>query len=63
MMNAYARGWIREVWVIDAVRRRVLIYRDPAQGRYQSAQEAKGDEVVTVEAFPDITFPVSAILG
>jgi Uma2 family endonuclease len=62
-LDAYARGGIREVWVIDAVRRRMLIYRDPAQGRYQSAQEAKGNEVLAVEAFPDITFSVSAILG
>ncbi len=51
-LQAYARGGIREVWIIDAVRRRVLIYRDPAQGRYQSAQEAKGDEVLAVESFP-----------
>jgi Uma2 family endonuclease len=61
-LQAYARGGVREVWVIDTMRRRVFTYRKPDQGRYQFGFEVKGDDVLTVEAFPDITFPVSAIL-
>jgi Uma2 family endonuclease len=58
-----ASGGISEVWVIDVVRRRIFVHRNPAQGRYQSSLETKGDDVLTVEAFPDITFSVSAILS
>jgi Uma2 family endonuclease len=62
-LEAYARVGIREVWIIDIVRRRVCMYRSPEQGRYQSILEAKGDDALTVEVFPDITFSVSAILS
>ena len=62
-LEAYARGSIPEVWVIDAVRRRVFIHRKPDQGRYEFTLEAKGDDVLTVNSFPDITFQVSTILS
>ena len=62
-LEAYARAGIPEVWVIDAIRRRVLLHRKPNQGQYQTKLEATGDEEVTVEALPDVTLPVSAFLG
>ena len=62
-LRAYARGGVREVWVIDAVRRRIFVHRNPDQGRYQLSLETKDDDILTVEAFPDITFAVSAILS
>lgn len=62
-LQAYARGGIREVWVIDAVRQRVFVHRNPAQGDYQFTLEAKDDDVLAVKIFPDVTFPVTAILG
>ena len=61
-LEAYARAGIREVWVIDVVRRQACVYRNPNQGRYQFTLEARGDDVLTVEVFPDIAFSVSAIL-
>ena len=61
-LQAYARAGIREVWVIDAVRRRVPVYRQPDQGHYRTKLELTADGVVNVEAFPDITFPVSTFL-
>ena len=36
---------------------------DPVLGRYQFTLEAKGDDVLTVEVFLDITFSVSEILS
>jgi Uma2 family endonuclease len=62
-LEAYARAGIRDVWVIDAVRRRIFVYRHPSLGRYQSSLEVKGDDVLSVEFFPDIAFPANAILG
>jgi Uma2 family endonuclease len=61
-LEAYARAGIREVWVIDAIRRRVLVHRQPNQGHYQTKLELVAGEVVTVEAFPDITLPISTFL-
>jgi Uma2 family endonuclease len=61
-LEAYARAGIREVWVIDAIRRRVLVHRQPDQGHYQTRLELAVDGVVTVEAFPDITLPVNTFL-
>ena len=62
-LEAYARGGVREVWVIDVVRRRVCVCRNPDQGVYQFSLEANGDDVLTVDFFPDITFSVNAILS
>src|SRR5262249_26120199 len=59
---AYGRGRIREIWVIDAIRRRVLVHRQPDQGHYQTKLEFAADGVVTVEAFSDVTLPVSTFL-
>ena len=61
-LEAYARAGIREVWVIDAIRRHVLVHRQPDQGHYQTMLELTVDGVVTVEAFPDITLPVNTFL-
>ncbi|HEX6564666.1 MAG TPA: Uma2 family endonuclease [Chthoniobacterales bacterium] len=62
-LEAYARSGVGEVWVIDVLRRRVSVYRSPVVGRYQFTLEAKGDDVLTVESFPDIIFSVNAILS
>jgi Uma2 family endonuclease len=62
-LDAYARGGVLEVWVIDAVRRTIFIHRNPDQGRYQFTLETMGDDVLTVNAFPDITLPANTILS
>ncbi|HYZ74302.1 MAG TPA: Uma2 family endonuclease [Chthoniobacterales bacterium] len=62
-LEAYARGGIVEVWVIDAIRRRIFVHRNPDQGRYQFSLETKGGDVLTVGTFPDITLQVSTILN
>ena len=61
-LEAYARAGIREVWVIDAIRRCVLVHRQPDQDRYQTRLELTVDGVVTVEGFPDIVLPVNTFL-
>jgi Uma2 family endonuclease len=61
-LEAYARAGIREVWVIDAIRRRVLVHRQPDQDSYQTKLDVTADGAVTVEAFPDITLPVGRFL-
>jgi Uma2 family endonuclease len=61
-LDAYARAGICEVWVIDIIRRRVLIHRQPDQGRYETRLELPMDGVLTIEAFPDITLPVAKVI-
>ena len=61
-LEAYARAGIGEVWVIDAIRRRVPVHRQPGQGSYETQLETTVDGTVSVEVFPDITLPVSAFL-
>jgi hypothetical protein len=61
-LKAYARAGIRELWVIDAIRRRVLIHRQPSADGYDKQLEATVDDTLAVEAFPDISLPVSAFL-
>jgi Uma2 family endonuclease len=53
-LEAYARGGIPEVWVIGLIRHRVFVYRRPCLRSYQFALEAKGEDVLTVDAFADI---------
>jgi len=61
-LEAYAYAGVREVWVIDAIRRRVLVHRQPEGGQYKARLELASDGVVMVEAFPDITLPVNSLL-
>jgi Uma2 family endonuclease len=61
-LTAYVQAGIAEVWVIDAIRRRVLIHRQPGRSGYENQLEATVADTVTVEAFPDIILPVSAFL-
>jgi Uma2 family endonuclease len=61
-LEAYARAGIREVWVVDAIQRRVLVHRKPAQGQYQTKLEVMADGTVTVEALPDLSLPVGMFL-
>jgi Uma2 family endonuclease len=61
-LTAYAQAGIAEVWIVDAIRRRVLIHRQPGRSGYEKQLEATVADTVTVEAFPDIILPVSAFL-
>jgi Uma2 family endonuclease len=61
-LTAYGQAGITEVWIIDAIRRRVLINRQPGRSGYEKQLEATVADTVTVEAFPDIIVPVSAFL-
>jgi Uma2 family endonuclease len=61
-LTAYAQAGITEVWIIDSIRRHVLINRQPGRSGYEKQLEATVADTVTVEAFPDIIVPVSAFL-
>jgi len=61
-LKAYARAGIRELWVIDAIRRRVLVHRQPSRDGYEKQLAATVDDTLIVQAFPDISLTVSAFM-
>jgi Uma2 family endonuclease len=59
----YARAGIHEVWLLDVVDRRLLVFRDPSGGAYRTKSTlAQGNDVAML-AFPDERFTVAEILG
>ena len=61
--DLYARAAIREFWIVDLPANRVLVHRAPAGGAYASVRPVGLAGTVQVEALPDITIPVAAVLS
>jgi Uma2 family endonuclease len=59
----YAETGIREVWVVDLVRREIVVHRDPQDGTYRKRFIARPNDEVAFGAFPELSFGVAAILG
>jgi len=57
----YARAGIQEVWIVDVQADRVLVFRYPRGGTYESAHEVGRDGVVVPLAFPDLRVLVDEI--
>ena len=62
-LTAYARAGVREVWVVDAIRRCVRVHRNPAGELYQEQFEAAAGDTLFSEAFPDISVSVDAFMN
>jgi hypothetical protein len=60
-LELYARAGIREFWVVDLTENRVLVHRDPTDGRYGSITTVDMSGVLQVEALPSVTVPVARI--
>jgi Uma2 family endonuclease len=60
----YARARIVEYWVVDIPGRRIIVHRDPQEGRYRSVIAYAEQETVKPLTSPDSEFPVgSAFAG
>ena len=59
----YARAGIRETWVLDVVDRRLLVFREPREGRYFVTSVLRDGDEVALLAFPEERFSVDQILG
>lgn len=62
-LRAYARAAIRECWIVDLAHASIEISREPSDLGYASTTVAVAGDVVAFEAFPDVTFTVSELLG
>ena len=59
----YARAGIREYWVVDLLDRRIVVDRDPAEGRYRSIAAYSEDETISPLAQPDRTLKIREIFS
>ncbi len=60
-LELYARAGIREFWVVDLTRNRVLVHRRPHDGRYDPITAVDISGTLTVEALPGLAISVAQI--
>jgi len=58
----YARSGIVEYWVLDVAGRRLIVHREPLDGRYRSVVAFTEDERVTTLAAPEQDIRVGELL-
>ena len=54
----YARAGVVDYWVLDVQGRRMIVHRDPRNGRYQSVVAYNENESVAPLAAPESAFPI-----
>jgi len=59
----YARAGIVEYWVLDVGKRRLLVHRDPALGRYTTITACEEHESVAPLTTPDNEFPITSLFS
>lgn len=61
-LETYARAGIQEYWVVDLQHQRLIVFRNPIEGTYQSRQDMI-EGVICSLAFPKIEISVGRILS
>ena len=62
-MPTYARAGVPEAWLVAVEAATISVYRRPSLRGYQEVREYRRGDVISPEAFPDVSLPVDAILG
>lgn len=62
-LSAYARGGVREYWIVNLVEACIEIYDDRNDLGYGRSRNARAGESVAFAAFADVAFGVSELLG
>jgi Uma2 family endonuclease len=57
----YAAAGIRDYWVVDLSGGRVVVHRDPAEGRYRTIRFFSGSEEVRPLEFPDVALRTDSL--
>ncbi len=57
----YARAGIVEYWIVDVAGRRLLVHRDPSQGRYATVQVYDKTESVSPLAKPEAKLALASL--
>ena len=61
--HLYARHEIREFWLLDLPGKVLEIYRRPGPDGYREVRRLRRGDSIALEAFPDVVFAVSDLLG
>lgn len=61
--NYYARFRIRELWIVDAIRKVIHVCRDPNDGEYVDVSQKQGEDLLAPLAFPDFVAAVREMIG
>lgn len=61
--DLYARAGIPDYWVLDVNQRRMIVHRQPIEGKYSSVVVYREDESVAPLAAPESHFRVAAAFG
>jgi Uma2 family endonuclease len=59
----YARHEIREYWLLDLPAKLLEVYRRPGPDGYGEVRRLRRGDSIAPEAFPDVVFAVSDLLG
>lgn len=57
----YAQANIQEYWVVNLKAKKVIVFRDPADGEYQQKQIFNQGSIAPL-AFPDISVPINRLV-
>ncbi len=58
----YAAAGIAEYWVVNLKENKLIVFRDPVNGKYQSQQELTSGQISPL-AFADLAIEVARLLG
>jgi len=61
-VGLYAEAGVPEYWVVDLARRRLVVFRDPRGGEYQSRSTLNSDARVSPVSWTDVIIDVAALL-
>jgi Uma2 family endonuclease len=59
----YAECGVEEYWILDLEGRVVEVHRDPIEGRYASVTTRRGDDIVELLRFPDVSMTARDLVG
>ena len=60
--KVYARGGIKDYWVLDIIHRQLYVFRDPSESGYQQEIILSDDGEVSLLAFPNVKIGVAEML-
>jgi Uma2 family endonuclease len=59
----YAASGILEVWLVDIIEQKIIVYRQPTENGYIEITTFKRAEILDILAFPEVKITVDSILG
>lgn len=60
--DLYARSGIADYWVLDVENRRLIVHREPRDGKYQSVQTLKESDTIAPLEKPDASIQIVDLL-